>query len=560
MTSISSRSETPRARTRAAPRATLRRTLPARALALTFLLGCGTATTLGPVEEGVGGDDVLDTIQQRVEAHGSDLDGKDRWALESRASYQEKKDIEFLRRHADAKRKRAEEARRLAEAGPLTLETCMAFSLEFNDSLQAARAALKSYQGDALIARSRFIPQLAYTMSNTITSEDGEKSSHSFDNLLRLSQTLVEFGRENGADVAIRAAARDALFTYENAVRNTLSDLRRKFFTILLRKQQIDERKKLLKEFQERYEKIYKLEQARRVLEVDVLTARLNVLNEEARINALDGEMLRQKIDLLHLIGFPVEMTDTGLAGSFEQLDLALDQAVEIGLMRSTAIAQARSEVAEQIRVVREVGLRNGVDLSARAGNKTDRAAAGLEFNTDDGLYSLSGFAEQHLQDRVDSWDTGDSTLNSHGPGWSADVSLSVPLFDGFKRRGEYLKQRARLLEALHSLRERIDLTEAEIRKSYQTLLERRKELEILKETVNISKERLRVQERYKELGRITDNELETFRNRFFADQDSFFQGQISLMQAQESLRHAVRHFEPLTGKASESIETTEEN
>ncbi len=57
------------------------------------------------------------------------------------------------------------------------------------------------------------------------------------------------------------------------------------------------------------------------------------------------------------------------------------------------------------------------------------------------------------------------------------------------------------------------------------------------------------MQERLKELGKITDNELETFRERFFADQDNYFEKQIDLVEAQERLRLAMRYFEPVTGK-----------
>ena len=67
---------------------------------------------------------------------------------------------------------------------------------------------------------------------------------------------------------------------------------------------------------------------------------------------------------------------------------------------------------------------------------------------------------------------------------------------------------------------------------------------DILRETVRISKERLHVKERLKELGKISDNELETFRQRFFSDQDSYFEQQIRLIDAQERLRLAMRYFE----------------
>ena len=75
---------------------------------------------------------------------------------------------------------------------------------------------------------------------------------------------------------------------------------------------------------------------------------------------------------------------------------------------------------------------------------------------------------------------------------------------------------------------------------------EETRETDILRETVRISKERLRVQDRMKELGKITDNELETFRERFFSDQDEYFEQQIRLIEAQERLRLEMRFFEPM--------------
>jgi len=524
---------------------------------LVVLQGCSSGHYIGPVERMIGGDGVLDTIEQRISDQQRDQTGEDRWALQTGSQYQHGNDIEFLRTRADTRRARAEQARLLVAKGPMTLSACMAFALEFNDTLLGARATLKAESGSALVARSRFLPKLAYTMAHDSTHDYITGSASSFRNSLTLSQTLVEFGRENSTDVALRASARTALFAYEDSVRLVLSRARTKFFTIVLRQRQIAERRKLLKGFEERYQKMSTLGKARRVLELDVLTARLNVLNEEARINSLEGEKLRQKIDLLHLMGFPIRMTDVALKETREVFDMELEKAVAIGLARSTAIAQARAAAAEQLRVVREVDRRHGASISASAGFKGDTGAAGVELNSDDGLYSLGVFAEQNLQETVESWST-DAWLNAPTSGWAAGVSVNVPLFDGFERRGERMKQRANLLGSLYALRDSIDKVEAEIRKSFQTLRERRKELTILEETKNISKKRLDVQEKFKKLGKITDDQLETFRNRFFSDQDSYFRRQISLMEAQESLRYSMRFFEPLPGKGHGSREESQ--
>jgi outer membrane protein TolC len=85
-------------------------------------------------------------------------------------------------------------------------------------------------------------------------------------------------------------------------------------------------------------------------LEVDVLTARLNVLNELARINSLRREIARQIAELLLLVGLPVGELELRLKDEPREFDLPPERAVEIGLLRSTPIAQQRAEVFEQQR------------------------------------------------------------------------------------------------------------------------------------------------------------------------------------------------------------------
>ena len=77
-----------------------------------------------------------------------------------------------------------------------------------------------------------------------------------------------------------------------------------------------------------------------------------------------------------------------------------------------------------------------------------------------------------------------------------------MPFLGGlFRAKGHYQKEKGLLDEAQHVLRDTIDSVELRVRKAFQTVLERRRELAIGKERVAISKERLRIKERLKELG-----------------------------------------------------------
>jgi len=299
---------------------------------------------------------VQEVLEEKIRDQRVDKTGQERWESLQADAYQSPEDAAWRRERSSRRREREEKLRRLIEQGPLRLTDCLAFSLECNDEVQAKRAAIQAVGGDELIVRSRFLPHLFFNLDqeskNTDLFSDRRNRTDSY---FRWSQTLLEFGKDNPADVALRESQRRVLFDYEDAVRAVLSDVRLRFFTVLLREQQLRERMGLLEEFRKEYEKILKRYEKSQVVEVDLLTARLNMLNEETRINSLKKEILRQKIDLMHLVGFPVGMTDFGLAGNLETLDLDVDKAVETALERSTDVAQSRAVLAERQRQARQV-------------------------------------------------------------------------------------------------------------------------------------------------------------------------------------------------------------
>jgi len=489
---------------------------------------------------------IHDLIKSKVDGQDGRLTGDQRWRELSADVYQSPGDLAGSRARRRAEEERRGAAETLLRAGPVALHTCLAFSLEFNDTVQAQRAALRAVVGEEIVNRARFLPSLTYSLSYESTDPRGSSSTNDTHQSVRLSQTILEFGKDNEDDVALRESQRDALFDYEDTVRDTLSQVRKEFFTLILRRQQLKERETSLQEFRRRYEKIVELEKTRRVLEVDVLTARLNMLNEEARINSLEKETFRRKSDLLYLMGFPVGLTDLEVEGAVEGFGMPLEDAVNIALERSPEIAEERANAAEQARVVAETFWDYMPSIGLQTGWQDDENAAGLQLGTSERVYSLSTYAEAHT-DSFDGYLENESELLDEGvEGWFVDLSVALPVFEGLERRGTYRKEKALLDQARHLLRDKTDSIELEVRKVFQTMLEDRQQVEILRETVDISRRRLRVQERLKELGKISDNQLETFRTAYFEDQDRFFSQQITLINAQENLRYVMRYFEPL--------------
>jgi outer membrane protein TolC len=522
---------------------------------LALVAGCESLRTAGSMTSGREARDLQRSIDRKIDDQREPAEGSERWAEFKSSAYQKDSDILKSEERLRYERERTEVAGKLLKAGPLSLEQCIVFSLEFNDAIQAQRDQLRSVSGDELINISRFLPYVTYNQQsqriepdlNSPTTVTGETNTTY--RSWRVSQTLLELGKDNLSNVALRDTQRSALFAYEDSVRSVLTGVRKRFFTVVLRAQQRAQQEEMLVEFRERYNQMRELAKARRVLEVDVLTARLNVLTGEGRINSLEKEILRQKFDLLHLMGLPVGMTQIQFAGSVEDIGLSPDEAVTLALRRSSAIAQNRATVAEQSRIVKETRWDYFPNVGLEAGWQKYKSFGGLELAGTNGYYTASAFGEAYAEAYPGRFGDVSSLLQEGEEGWFMNLSIQLPVFQGLAIRGEYIKQKRLLDRYQHELRAVIEGVEAEVRKAYQTVLEQRQGVELLKETVAISRERLRVQDRLKELGKISDNELETFRTRYFADLDAFYSQQIQLVEAQENLRYSIRYFEP-TGAA----------
>ena len=68
--------------------------------------------------------------------------------------------------------------------------------------------------------------------------------------------------------------------------------------------------------------------------------------------------------------------------------------------------------------------------------------------------------------------------------------------------------------------------------------------MEIGTRRLAIERRRLEIQERLRDLGQVTDNQVETFRDRFFLAQERLFRTQDAYIAAVEDLRGVMGYFE----------------
>lgn len=134
-------------------------------------------------------------------------------------------------------------------------------------------------------------------------------------------------------------------------------------------------------------------------------------------------------------------------------------------------------------------------------------------------------------------------SLGGPDPGWFAGMQLRIPIADGNLRKGEKIEARAFLNAVKAALDDQKDLVELRVRQSHKFLAEQAFDVELAQENVNIERERFQIQEELRNVGKITDDQLETFRRTFFAAQDDLFLAQERLIERQEDLRLAIRYF-----------------
>lgn len=436
----------------------------------------------------------------------------------------------------------------------LTLIQCLQESFINNDTIKQVREDMLAVGGSKLIASSRFQPsvELISQYERIENLDIGENAQDSTSLGIVLSQRILEYGKDHPIDVALRQEQRDTLFTYENTIVQVFSDVRRAFYYILLKQAQITTRQELLQEFQKQYErKRQRLEADNLSVKIEVLTARLNVLNEQTRINRLERQQFNRKMELLRLIGLPVGADSIQLQGQSDSFGLNgfnINIMAELAVAQSSQVALAEVLVSEQKRVLDQLKYEYIPDLRFMAGYQDRNGRIGLNMGNDNGtwgmdLYGQSAFTQD--QDHMDGRGLFGAEARLQGPnrGSFAGVQMRIPMFDGRQRQGRRIQNQAYLFRLRAALADSKNLIELYVRQHYKLLVEQQFQVELAQENVAIERERFSIQEQLRDVGRIDDDALERFRENFFRAQDNLFQQQEVLVQRQEDLRETIRLF-----------------
>jgi outer membrane protein TolC len=286
-------------------------------------------------------------------------------------------------------------------------------------------------------------------------------------------------------------------------------------------------------------------------VKMEVLTARLNMLNEEIVINALKRERFNRKMELLRFIGLPIGADQVEFEGQMDNFglgDFDIEGMICLALAQSSDVALAEAILAEQQRQLDQLRFEYVPDLRFSGGYQAENGKVGADLiNSDDtwgldifGQPKMPGLKERNTQSLL----FGDViSLSGPDPGWFAGLQLRIPIIEGRAREGRRIEARAILTGLKADLEDRKDLIELTVRQSYKFLTEQEFQVQLAQTNVDIENERFIIKTELRDVGKITDDELETFRGKFFAAQDELFRQQEELIRRQENLRLAIRYF-----------------
>jgi outer membrane protein len=346
----------------------------------------------------------------------------------------------------------------------LTLAQADDIALASSPALALARGQLNLAEGGIGVARAGELPALtgsAATSRSKSVSPAGSFApgfpANATTNLttsksasIALHQLIVDGGRIHEAVAAARFSTDAARLNLQRQIQNVEFSVASSYYAALQARHQLQVAKDTLNLAQVQERLVNAQFRAGVASKADVLTAQLPVAQAQLAVaQAVNGEQTQLAL-MLDTMGLsaqtPVTITDesanpVALPALSDVLDVANRQRPDL----LAAVASSDSAVA---------GLR-----SARLGLFPTLSAAG----------NSSTNSQKTTQDSVDSNGVSTSSTGSgvFAPGWSAGVSLSIPLFDGGLTRAQTAVAQGQLDQAAANLRTTQLLVSLNIQQTY---------------------------------------------------------------------------------------------
>lgn len=428
-----------------------------------------------------------------------------------------------------------------ADPQPLTLAYCLDAAMQHNRALLQAREQIAQVKGERLQVRSRFLPHLDLT--TRLAAEDSSRidwhpTQDQSNAQLRFSQRLFEFGPDALQDIQLREDLRQAMYAYQGQVYTLLSRVWEVFQLILLQEEQLASRRQSREGFQGQLTQQLARYEHRLATEEEKLSAELNVLDEDLAINGLERRRRNHQLELLRLIGQPLDTAQVRLAPTPRLFLPDQDAAVQLALNTDVEISLLGQLVGEQRRITNEVYWEYSPDLSLAAGLGQGRNQTQLSLDREGRTWGMNlGSQYRLLQHQFPGKPEGERR-------WFARLEARLPLFEGGASLGHRMREKARLRQLEIQLQDARSAVELQVRQALQALGESLGQQELQQQRVSITRRRLEIHQILKEKGQADESLLEQVRTQYFAAQDTLLNAQENALHRQAQLRRLTGYLE----------------
>ncbi len=372
----------------------------------------------------------------------------------------------------------------------LRLQDCIDLALRQNPTILKAREEIRRNQGVVVEVRAQAVPQVTASGSYEGISRQaidafpfpatGATNSPStvFKNqeqpwtaVVEISQLIYAGGRVNAALRAAKLSDQIAALGFQSAVADTILDVRKDFYQILLDVALVDVREQSVKLLDEQLHDAQSRFDVGSVPRFNVLRAEVELENAKPPLIRAQNDLRISKESLVKLLAIDASnQTNAFTPINFEGKLVYEHRAWDL----PTALEQALQRRPELLSAERHISVARANVQVASSGYKPQ----------------ASVFGNYGWHDYVFGNDPGDTR-----EGWTLGANLNWALFDGMLTRGKVTEARAQLQEANLDYADTRRQVELEVRQAYSDYLQTLELIEAQKKTVEEAEESLRLAE-----------------------------------------------------------------
>ena len=337
----------------------------------------------------------------------------------------------------------------LAAEAPATLdlERAIALALENNYTIRQARAQYEEATGAVITARAASLPGVGLNAEysklddNLVSTPQGQRMAQpeSWSTGITATQTVYAGGGIRASIRASEAAQDAAVAAFEAAVQESLFEVRSRFYTVLLAREQVLVQEQSVKLLEEELANARSRVKAGSGSPFEQLRAEVALANGQPPLIRARNDYRLAAVELLRVIGLPSgDWTADNVTGdlTFSGREFTLENLLDTALTSRPEIRQLEYQVS---------AAENGVD-TATAGGRPSLAVYG-------------GYQVRKSPYTADIGETVD--------GWNVGVQGSWAIFDGRETRGRVRQARSRLEQTQLALEEARIGIEAEVRQAF---------------------------------------------------------------------------------------------